>query len=180
MGRAILLTGAPGVGKTTLIQRVLARLTGPAGGFYTGELRERGQRVGFRLVTLAGESVTLAHVEIAGRYRVGRYGVDLAALDRVGVKAVRQATAAGHLVVVDEIGKMELFSAAFRAAVLEAVAGEAPVLGTVMLRPHPWVDMLKARPGVQVITVTRENRDALVEDVLARLGDRVSRLEVGS
>jgi len=165
---------------------VLPRLPGPAGGFYTEEIRERGQRVGFRLVTLAGETVTLAHTPSpavrslpkrseglplpgGGRHRVGRYAVDVAALDRVGVAAIRRAVAAGHVVVIDEIGKMELFSAAFRAAVLEAVASDSPVLGTVMLQPHPWADALKARPGVHVLTVTRENRDALVEDVLARL-----------
>ncbi len=174
MGSTILLAGVPGVGKTTLIQRVLARWAGPAGGFYTEEMREHGQRVGFRLVTLAGASVTLAHtpspaLPLPGRHRVGRYVVDVAALDRVGVEAIRRAVAAGHLVVVDEIGKMELFSQAFRAAVLEAIASAAPVLGTIMLRPHPWADALKARPEVQVVTVTRENRDALVEVVLTQM-----------
>jgi nucleoside-triphosphatase len=172
MGTTVLLTSAPGVGKTTLIQRLLTRLPGPAGGFYTEEIRERGKRVGFRLVTLAGESVTLAHVDIPKRFRVGRYGVDVAALDRVGVVGIRQAVAARHIVVVDEIGKMELFSQVFRAAVLEAMESASPMLGTIMFRPHPWADALKARPGVHAITVTRENRDALVEDVLARLTDK--------
>lgn len=100
---------------------------------------------------------------------MGRYVVDVAALDRVGVVVIRRAVAAGHIVIIDEIGKMELFSQAFRAAVLEAVKSDSPVLGTIMFRPHPWADALKARPGVHVITVTRENRDVLVEDVLARL-----------
>jgi len=172
MGRAILLTGAPGVGKTTLIQRVLARLTGPAGGFYTGELRERGQRVGFRLVTLAGESVTLAHVEIAGRYRVGRYGVDLAALDRVGVKAVRQATAAGHLVVVDEIGKMECRSARFVEAMRRLFESGRPVVATIALHGGGFIAEAKRLANRTLWEVNRANREDMPGRVLRWLAER--------
>lgn len=167
VSKNILLTGEPGCGKTTLIQRVLARLSHPAGGFYTEELRSRGVRQGFRMVTLDGEGAVLAHLDYPGPPRVGRYGVDVAALDRVGVASIRRALASGALVIIDEIGPMELFSPAFCAAVQEALDSPAVVLGTIVRRSRPFADAIKARPDVTVITVTPANRDRLVEQVLA-------------
>ncbi len=163
----LLLTGRPGVGKTTLVRRVVQRLGRPAGGFYTRELRQHGRRIGFEIETLAGETAILAHVDIRSRYRVGRYGVDVEALERVGVPAVRNALQQGWLVVIDEIGKMELYSEAFKAAVLEALDSPIPVLATITQSRHPWAERIKRRADVAIIEVTRENRDALVE-VLAR------------
>jgi nucleoside-triphosphatase len=92
---------------------------------------------------------------------VGRYGVDVEALDRVGVPAIRGAIQAGRLTIVDEIGKMELVSAAFRAAVEDALASPAPLLGAVMAASHPWADRIKAARGVTLIEVTVVNRDSL-------------------
>ena len=112
MAKTLLLTGRPGVGKTTIIYQVTALLGARAGGFYTQEIRGPGGRKGFRLVTLAagGPEAVIAHVDIRSRNRVGRYGVDVAALDSVGVAAIRKAIQAKEIVVVDEIGKMEMFS----------------------------------------------------------------------
>ncbi|MGB3904128.1 MAG: nucleoside-triphosphatase, partial [Anaerolineae bacterium] len=114
MGRTILLTGRPGVGKTTVIKKALDRLEGRAGGFYTAEIRESGRRQGFKIVTLDGQEGILSHVDIRGQPRVSRYGVNLGDLEEVGVAALRRAIAEADLIVVDEIGKMELFSEAFR------------------------------------------------------------------
>jgi nucleoside-triphosphatase len=102
---------------------------------------------------------------------VGKYGVDVEALDRVGVPAIRRAVEMGRLVVVDEMGKMELAAAAFRTAVDEALASAAPVLGTVMAASHPWADRVKAAPGVTLIEITVANRDGLP----ARLLDLVEK-----
>jgi len=169
MGRTILLTGRPGVGKTTVIKEVLGRLPGHAGGFYTAEIRERGQRQGFKIITLDGREGILAHIDIKGPRRVSKYGVNLASLESIGVEAIRRAIAEDDYVVIDEIGKMELFSAEFRAAVREAIASEAIVLGTITWRPHPWADAIKSHPQVTVLEVTRENREAMVERILMNL-----------
>ena len=154
----LLLTGRPGVGKTTLLRRALATFAGRAGGFYTREIREGQRRVGFALVTLDGEEAVLARVAFADRQRVSRYGVDVEALDRVGVAAVRRALRESDLVVVDEVGKMELLSPAFREAVGEAVASGKPLLGTVMLAANPWADRLKRVPRVEVVYLDEHNR----------------------
>ena len=129
MKRVYLLTGRPGTGKTSLVKQVAARMKGKAGGFYTEEIRTRGVRQGFRLVTLDGEEAVLAHVNVRSPHRVGKYGVDIDGLDRVGVPALYKAARQCDLVVVDEIGKMELFSAEFREAVSQAIDSRKRVLG---------------------------------------------------
>ncbi|MGD2104062.1 MAG: NTPase [Anaerolineae bacterium] len=168
MGRTLLLTGRPGVGKTTVVKKVARALGEQAGGFITEEIRSSSdRRLGFRVVTLSGKEAIMAHVDLRGqgRPRVSRYGVDVMALEAVGVAALRAATGSGRTIIVDEIGKMELFSDAFKDAVLDAIEGECPVLGTVMSGSDPWVDDLKARDRVEVWEVTAENRHGLPQRI---------------
>ena len=165
MPRVYLLTGKPGTGKTSLIKQVAADLKDRAGGFYTEEVRSGGIRLGFRLVTLDGQEAILAHVDIRSPHRVSKYGVDIAALDRVGVAALRRAAGQSELIIIDEIGKMELFSDNFRAAVREIINGDKKVLGTIMLAPHPWADEIKRHPQVKLIEVTRDNHQRVLEDI---------------
>ena len=142
MGRTLLLVGRPGIGKTTVIKQVVERLGDRAGGFYTEEIRGPGGRKGFRLLTLDGREAVMAHIDLkgGGRPRVSRYGVDVGAIERVGVAALRRAMQAGQVVVVDEVGKMELFCGPFKDVVIQAVNGPNPVIGTIMSKPNPWVD----------------------------------------
>ena len=160
-----MLTGRPGTGKTSLIKQVVAGLGDKAGGFYTEEIRKQGVREGFRLVTLDGQSAILAHINIHSPYRVSKYGVDIDSLDRVGVSALHEAARQSDLVIIDEIGKMELFSANFREAVSRIIEGGKKVLGTIMLNPNPWADALKHRPEVNLVTVTRDNHREVLEEL---------------
>lgn len=165
MPQAMLLTGGPGTGKTTLIQDALSRFKLSAGGFYTRELREEGNRKGFEITTLDGISATLAHVDIKGPPRVGKYGVDLKSLEQVGVPAIQDAIKHRDLVIVDEIGKMELLSQSFRDAIMEVIESGKPLLGTVMLKSHPWADKVKGLNGVETVFLDKDNR----EDVRKRI-----------
>jgi nucleoside-triphosphatase len=168
MGRSLFLTGRPGVGKTTVIKKVADALEDRAAGFYTEEIRgSSGRRQGFRLVTLGGDDAVMAHTGLRGegRPRVSRYGVDVEAIEDVGVAAIERALGSDEVIIVDEIGKMELFCEAFKEAVGEAVESENPVLATIMRGSRPWVDELKAKEEVEVWEVTVENRDALPERV---------------
>jgi len=164
--RVCLLTGGPGVGKTTVIKRALDRTSILAGGFFSEEIRSAGVRQGFSVVTLDGQSAILSHVDIKGPYRVGKYGVDVEALERVGVAAIRESIQRCELVVIDEIGKMELLSSSFKEAVEEAINGGKRVLGTIMLASHPWADRVKRHPDVTTVAVTRSNRDSVLEQVV--------------
>ncbi len=166
MKKAYLLSGEPGSGKTTIVKEVLAKVGKSAGGFYTEEIRSQGIRQGFQIVTLDGKSATLSHISIISRHRVGKYGVDTGSMDRVAIPAIREAIRSCDIVVIDEIGKMELFSASFRDAVTEALESDKRVLGTIMLAPHPWADGIKRRAEVEIIRVTKANRSEVVDQVL--------------
>ncbi len=166
---AFLLTGPPGCGKTTAIRTVLSRLKVDAGGFYTEEIREGRARIGFRLLTLDGQEAVLASVRIRGQPRIGKYGVDLAALEGIGVASLEDAIATKDLVVVDEIGPMELLSPRFREVVLDALENPVPILGTLMLRSAPFPDHLKARPEVTIFPITRRDWSETVQMVLDHL-----------
>lgn len=169
MKQVYLLTGKPGTGKTSLIKQAIAGLGGKAGGFYTEEIRRGGVREGFRLVTLDGEETILAHINIHSPHRVGKYGVDIDSLDRAGVSALNQAAEEGGLVIVDEIGRMELFSANFREAVWQIITSGKKVLGTIMFKANPWADRIKRQPQVNVVEVTRANRHQVLEELLVWL-----------
>ncbi len=143
---------------------------GRVGGFYTEEIRSGGVREGFRLVTLDGRQATMAHLNIRSPYRVSKYGVDVDSLERVGVPALYRAAQQGNLVVIDEIGKMELFSASFREAISQIIGSGKRVLGTIMLQSHPRADRVKQDRRVHLIEVTRDNRHQVLEELRDWLG----------
>ena len=171
MKRVLLLTGKPGTGKTALIKEAIALLRAKrdnlqSGGFYTEEMRSGGVRQGFRIITLDGKEATLAHINISTPYQVSKYKIDIDSLNKVGVSALRQALKETNLVVVDEIGKMELFSPQFREAVSQAIDSNKKVLGTIMLKPHPFADRIKKHPEVKTLVVTRANYNEVLGEVL--------------
>jgi nucleoside-triphosphatase len=165
----VLLTGRPGCGKTTLIKRVVNNLPRPAGGFYTEEIRDGGTRTGFKIVKLDGEEVVFAHVDFKTPERLGKYGLDLSALERIGIGAVHQAIQARQLVVIDEIGPMEIRSAIFRETVNAALDSDVPVLATIFARSLSFTDAIKSRRDVALIEVRPDNREQLVSELSDRI-----------
>jgi nucleoside-triphosphatase len=167
----ILLEGRPGAGKSTVARRLadtLSRDWIPVSGFITEEIRESGRRLGFSVERLGGERRVLAHVDLPGPLRVGRYGVDLAAFERVAVPALAQA-GEDEVAIIDEIGKMELASDAFREALAGLLERPVPVVATVQSASHAFADALKRRRDVETMQVTTANRDELPALLAARL-----------
>jgi nucleoside-triphosphatase len=168
----ILLEGRPGAGKTTVARRLVERLVAagvPVTGFTTQEIRHDRRRVGFRVEAVGGSGATLAHVGLPGPPRVGKYGVDLEAFDRIALPALGLA-AEGGVVVVDELGKMELASRAFRKAVATLFETGTNVVATVHVFRHPLTDTLKERGDLEVLRIAPSNRDSLPDELARRLG----------
>jgi nucleoside-triphosphatase len=165
MNNKVLLTGRPGCGKTTLIKRVINEISRPADGFYTEEIRERGARVGFKLITFNGQESVIAHINFKTPQRVGKYGLNLSGLENIGVKAIRQAVCAGCLAIIDEIGPMEIRSHIFCDVVNEALKSDVPILATITARPFPFTNRIKTRSDVSVIEIRLRNRDELVSEL---------------
>jgi nucleoside-triphosphatase len=168
----ILITGRPGAGKTTVLRALAGRL-GDAGvrvgGILTGEVREHGQRAGFTVEEIGGPVALMAHVRRADGPQVGRYRVDVAAFERIALPAIDRAIRGTQVIVIDEVGRMELASATFTARLPRLLAWHVPVIASMHLARHPVTDALATRPGIEVITVTGQNRERLPEQLAARL-----------
>ncbi len=159
----ILITGLPGVGKTTLIVKLVTRLKAlKPTGFYTAEIREGGERVGFELVCLDGRKALLSHVNIRGVYRVGRYGVDVQGFDDFLKTIPFQADETG-LAVIDEIGKMECCSSHFRRLIIDLLGSDKPMLATVAMKGGGLIAEVKLREDVAIHELTPGKREMLLE-----------------
>lgn len=165
----VLVTGRPGVGKTTVIRRVLERLRVDAGGFFTEEIREHGRRVGFVIVTTDGKRTLLARVNFRSLHQVGKYGVNVRGIEEVAVPALLKAVDSKPLIVIDEIAKMELSSPLFKDAVLRCLRSPKPLLGVIQASPLPFLDRIRVRADVEVIEVNLSNREYLPQEIIERL-----------
>ncbi|XP_029787204.1 cancer-related nucleoside-triphosphatase isoform X1 [Suricata suricatta] len=182
MARHVFLTGPPGVGKTTLIQKaseVLKSSGVPIDGFYTEEVRQGGRRIGFDVVTLSGVRGILSRTGSEPppgkrECRVGQYVVDLTSFEQLALPVLRNAGPSSgpgrRVCVIDEIGKMELFSQPFIQAVRQVLSAPGTVvLGTIPVpkgKPLALVDEIRNRSDVQVLSVTKENRNHLLPDIV--------------
>jgi len=170
----VFITGEPGVGKTTLVKRVVEKLGDRAVGFWTEEVRDRkmGRRVGFKVVTTDGKESLFASKNFTSKKFVGSYGVNVKRFEEMVLPVLKRATKErGKVVVVDEVGKMELFSKEFRELVRElAYDPKVKLLATIPLRDvHPLVRELRRLPGAILIELTRENREGMDEEILKLL-----------
>lgn len=169
MTTRLLIEGRPGAGKTTAAQCLAGILRGcgvSVTGFTTGEVREGGRRVGFTVTAVGGQRAVLAHVNLAGPSRVGRYGVDLAAFERVALPALGDP-GTGGVVVIDELGKMELASAAFRGAVRRLLGTDCSLVATGHAHRHRFTDALRRQ--IEVARLDASNRDRLPAELAGRL-----------
>lgn len=169
MKKHILLTGKPGVGKTSVVKKIIPLLGMDAGGFYTEEIRELDRRMGFRVVTLDGEDGVLAHVDFNSNYRVGKYRVDLDSFEKVAIPALERAMEHKSIIVIDEIGKMELYSMKFRELVSKILDGEKSLLCVIKENGDAFTEGIKRRKDVTLVTVNYENRESLPEEVFKML-----------
>ncbi|MBM3301883.1 MAG: AAA family ATPase [Deltaproteobacteria bacterium] len=162
-----LVTGPPGCGKSTVIEAVVRRINRPMTGFFTREIRERGRRRGFKIVTLAGKEGILARDNITGSVRVGRYGVNLDDLERIAVPSMIPSQS-DQMVVIDEIGKMECYSSLFRHTLVRTLDSPHLVIGSISQKGGLFIQEIKNRADLSIHPISERNRDTL-PDLLAQL-----------
>ena len=168
---ALLITGPPGVGKTTVIRAVASGLAGARlGGFFTQEMRRRGGRRGFELVTFDGQRAVMAHVDRRDGPRVGKYGVDAGVLE-ITARTSLAVSPGIDVYLVDEIGKMECLSPGFVVAMRALLDTGRPVVATIGERGGGFIAEVKGRPDVALWRLTRDNRDAVPARILTWLRD---------
>jgi nucleoside-triphosphatase len=168
-GRNLLLTGPPGVGKTTVLAAVARRLGGrKLGGFLTEEIRPERRRLGFALVPFQGERRTMAHRDLASPHRVGHYGVDVAMIDDVA-EVVLDLRVDAEIFLIDEIGKMECFSRRFVEAIARLLDDPRPLVVTVARQGPGLITEVKRRTDVELWQVTTENRRRMPDEVVSWL-----------
>jgi nucleoside-triphosphatase len=166
------ITGRPGSGKTTICKRLIKNLKSQMsiGGMLTREIRdEQGRRLGFELLDIVtGELGTLAHVQLKSGPRVGKYHVNVADVERVGVPAIEHALKEADLIVIDEIAPMELKSLKFASVVEQVLRSDKPMLVTFKqhLR-HPLVENI--RKVCRVYEIREGNRDEIFKRLLSEM-----------
>jgi len=168
----LFLTGDPGCGKTTVMRRLVERLREriPMRGFLTEEVLVGGRRLGFRGVTLDGESFPLAERNADSKLQIGPYGVTLVGLETIGVEALEPKEGT-KLIVLDEVGKMELLSDRFRQRVTALLEGDVPVVGTVPRHGVGFVRRLRRDPRITLITMRRHDGDTTLGNLIRQLRD---------
>ena len=162
----ILITGLPGVGKTTLVKKLVEELKQfyPVG-FYTEEIREQGTRKGFELISLDGRRGLLSHTDIQSPHRVGKYKVDVKGFETL-LGSLPFLNPSTRLIVIDEIGKMECYSDQFKNLLKEIFDSEKWVIATIALKGSGMIEESKKRKDVKLFEITQRNRNSLLPDIL--------------
>ena len=166
MSWLIFVTGKPGIGKTSVLLRAASRLKAEGykiGGMISREFRERGVRIGFELVDFStGRKGWLAHLNQPNGPRVGKYRVNLKNINTIGVESILRAIEDADLIIIDEIGPMELLSSKFKEAVMNGLRSNKPVMGTIHYNAHDHlIDTIKAEENAEILEVTVENRECI-------------------
>jgi nucleoside-triphosphatase len=178
MTRILILTGAPGVGKTTILTKTVNALKtkgARVGGMVTREVREDNVRVGFEILDLNSDKHGwLAHVKGQGDPQVGKYHVNINDLNNVGVAAITYALEKCDVIAIDEIGPMELFSQKFKQVVSQALEGKKIMLMVVHGKAQdPIVTQVKRRVDAEIFNVTFSNRENLTEQLTRKVFEMI-------
>lgn len=164
----ILVTGKPRVGKTSLLKELIPYLSS-CGGFYTQEMREGNSRTGFEIITLDGERGLLAKKGLKSPFRLGSYGIDINDLENIGVESVQKAINTKDIIIIDEIGKMELFSEKFKDVVLKALDSGKRLLGVIHREDMLFLKRIKERKDVLVLELMADNYSNVLNTIKREL-----------
>ena len=153
----LIITGTPGVGKTTVIKDAVFPFKSSVRGFVTEELRSLGKREGFVIKSMDGRQGLFASKKMASASRLNKYGIDLEVLELIGVSSLKAGLEEKKIIVIDEIGSMEMFSDVFRKTVVECMASSCPVLATMRKGSKPFTESISRMSHTRVLALSRQN-----------------------
>jgi len=170
MKNKILVTAKPRTGKSTLISKIVSELgINNCGGFYTEEIRVDGERTGFMIKTLDGKKGLLASTNIISDIKVSRYGVDINTFEQLCLPSIEEALLNKKFIIIDEIGPMQLYSEKYKELLMKVLKSDKTLIGTIFFDSHPWIDEFKKNNEIELIELTMENRDNMVNEILTNL-----------
>ena len=160
----VVIRGKPKTGKTTLITEIIKCLDIPWVGFYTQEITEGGVRRGFKIIDMDGTEKIFAHVNVKSGYKVGKYGIDIKSLEDTidRIENIKDA----KIYIIDEIGKMELYSHRFKNFVTAIFNSSTSVLATMKFNSDEFCDELLRRHSCMVFSLKKENYIYIKREIL--------------
>lgn len=186
--RVLLVSGKPGIGKTTILLKCVKELREKnlkVGGIISKEVRSGSSRIGFEIIDLNSNARGwLAQIGRNAGPHIGKYSVNLEDLETIGVAAIEGAILNSDVVGIDEVGPMELLSRKFRESVTKAVQSGKLLIAVIHVRSTDrLIDDLMKREDARLYSVTTENRDRLhgliVKDALESLNAKSPTLNEG-
>lgn len=170
----VLITGPPGVGKTTLLDKIKKKIEDldySTGGMYSPEIREEGKRTGFNIIDIASmQKGVLASTHNTIGPTVGKYRVNLDDINDIGVLALKNALKTSDYIFIDEIAPMELASSSFSQMVWEVMESQKTVIAVIHQRSkHPFILKVKNREDAMIFDINLKNRDSLTDEILQNI-----------
>jgi nucleoside-triphosphatase len=167
MRKIVLLSGEPRVGKTTTLKKII-QMIGESNciGFYTEEVRNEFDRIGFDCVSLDGKRQRIADVNLQSDIRMGRYGIDIVAFEDFVLQSISNSSSTSKIIIIDEIGPIQFLSTKFKQQINNILTGPNCVIGTIFYNKHPDIDEIKKIPGIKIYSMTSENRNTILENVI--------------
>ena len=167
----VLLSGEPKVGKTTAFKKIIEMVgKDKCVGFYTEEICNEFDRIGFDCVNLDGRRIRIADVSFESDVRIARYGVDIDAFEDFAIQAINKSIRYHKIIVIDEIGPIQFISTKFKQELNNILsAPNCYVIGTIFYKKHPGIDEIKKIPGIEIYTLTHENRNSIVENIVQKM-----------
>lgn len=169
MSHKIFVTSQPRLGKSTVIKKVVDVLGREnCYGFYTEEIMVAGKREGFKIITMDGRQGILASTGSPSALRLGRYGLNIDTLEDLCLGSILEGNDPHKVLIIDEVGPMQVWSESFRVALEKALERDNPMLGSVFLQAHPWIDTFKARDELDIVDLNLANRDGMVQELVSK------------
>ena len=169
MPNNVIITGAPGIGKTTLIKHLIRDLTPVIiRGFYKEAILENDVVKGYRMITARFDEQIIAHIYFEGPEKFENFGINIDGLNKLVERELNISNGA-ELFIVDEIGRMECLSHSFCHSIQKILDSNIPMIASVGQILTSELKAIKSRKDISVIQVTQKNRETLWKNILLKV-----------